>query len=407
MPAGGALKLARQASDVQQDVQLYQNVALELGDVPALQSLLYTHRNVIGDGPTAEEQLASVDSAVRTWQSSREQQLRAEQSTAQTVAARDAAEALEAERVRQQDLESTLARMQQAFESVEMIEKQRAERLEQSVARDRSRKETRRVEEDIIVRDYCDALDTFDLERKARLREIDHADQRGKIEIEETLRRGIVITEEERARVALAHWKADEIERVRILEEAASSLARLVEASTAVHADWQSWAELLASRCGHQTKLMALRGGQQENFQHVERGARAVLQLDELRAIEAIYVEGLQCGVNSPSLRRSIDAQHAELRRQQQQLADAEQQQQVQEQEQAQPDAAAVEPAPKTELDPEEQKHEQQEEAEQPPQADAEMPPASEPQAEADGETAASSTLEGTVAAVGDAEGAE
>jgi hypothetical protein len=307
LAAGNALALARQADDVQQDVEFYQLIAQELPDSPALQSLLYTHRNVLGDGPNCDEELAKVDSTVQSYLNARRQRVATDRALEAETSSRGVAEAKETEGQRQRDLDAVLARMNDAFTSIDQLEAERLERQQDSVARQRRRDDHRREAENAHVVEYCASLDKFESERRARILAIDHADQRGKVEIEETLHRGLCLTAEARGRLNVAEVCARDHQAVRLFEEAVRVRRQIVEEERVACYEWIRWAEHLAQRCQHQTVLARVRADQRAQLEGVEQGQRALVVLEENRGWVQIVLEAIELGVQSNTRRRVLD----------------------------------------------------------------------------------------------------
>jgi hypothetical protein len=281
---------------------------LELPDSPALQSVLYTHRNVIGSGPTCEEQLARVEANVTAFVSTLRHRIDTDASLAHEAEERAAADAAETESRRQMELDAVLSRMTEAFESIDKLQQDRVDRIDESVRRMRNRDTERRQAEQDNVHAYCASLDRFEDERRRRLLQIEHADQRGKVEVEETLRRGLNLTAEERSRVQFARVVADDREALRLFEESVRERRKLIVDELIASKEWVLWAEHLAQRCNHQTTLMRLKQQQYDGLGAVERGDRGVVALAELRAREALFVDAIEVGVSSPSRRRQAAA---------------------------------------------------------------------------------------------------
>jgi hypothetical protein len=221
---------------------------------------------------------------------------------------RAAADAAETESRRQMELDAVLSRMTEAFESIDKLQQDRVERIDESMRRMRNRDTERRQAEQDNVHAYCASLDRFEDERRRRLLQIEHADQRGKVEVEETLRRGLNLTAEERSLVQFARVVADDREALRLFEESVRERRKLIVDELIASKEWVLWAEHLAQRCNHQTTLMRLKQQQYDGLGAVERGDRGVVALAELRAREALFVEAIEVGVSSPSRRRQAAA---------------------------------------------------------------------------------------------------
>jgi hypothetical protein len=307
---------------VHQDIELYQAVAVELGDTPALQSLLYTHRNVIGDGPTCDEELQSVNASVTKWGDVRRKHIDAESGLACEAAKRDAAEAMAVEEQRRREVEQVLARMQEAFDSVDKLDQVRTEREHVSAERRRNEASQRRERDNANVQEYCEGLDEFERQRRIRLQQIDFADQRGKIEVNETLERGLNLSAEEKGRVALARLRADDRELARLSQQTLLLRRHIEDQHHAASMEWQTWANHLATRCGHQTQIMQLREAHRQHVAAAAEAERELMWLEETRAFEAIYLQGIELGVKSASERKKRELEQQE-RQQQQAAADA------------------------------------------------------------------------------------
>jgi hypothetical protein len=276
-PRGGAVSVANQFRNnpgAMHDVDFYQSVAAELPDSKVLHSILYTHRSVADEGPTVDEELASISENAHNWENTKSAQVK----ELQEIKKANLTEEYEQDK---KDEEAKVLEHSRIFQRLEEMTTELDSNIEKSFDLESQELKQQRQNMEVSKQKRKLALDQRLAEQEEEALKLQL--QRSKIEelaglarteMEELLHRGLEKTAEERCRIDIAFDKANEAQRIGLWLERLEWSQKLETQEGREAAYIHQWIADTNLRVQRLLRLGELKNSMNSNLMMSEQGAR-------------------------------------------------------------------------------------------------------------------------------------
>ena len=212
------------------DVQFYEEVAKELPNSPVLHSLLFSHRHVVNPDPPADAAIEEIEKRVSHWRRGEIQKANDIRVAMENLAKAEREEQQRDLMRRDLEHERVVRRMEEQISNLEMrmeaqlIQHQEPHHLPEEWHGLQSRWEERTR----AAQDACHVIQRSDSERQGYHMEMEKAAHQSKAQINETLERCLLLSEEEGEYVRLKMEFLNAEVRVRLHDDFVESFVFLV-----------------------------------------------------------------------------------------------------------------------------------------------------------------------------------
>ena len=276
LPRGGARAAIqfKQNPGGMHDVEFYEKVAEELPDSTVIHSILYTHRSVVDDEATIDEELNTISRKVTDWSRLKSKNSEEIRSMQKKIAEDEQKEQEKELQQRDQEHSRAMSRLEDIVNSLDV-------EVQKALDRDASELEKLRAANAERLAARLAALEAdekeaeeSEKERRLQMAALDLIAASAKLEVNETLERGLLRTKEEHGRLEVAFLVANETQRIRLFDERMEWTVPVFKQEAQERADLVSWVKQTNERYKRVIRLGALRLSMMSNLQDSESGIR-------------------------------------------------------------------------------------------------------------------------------------